>query len=129
MTLEAVVSSSAPNPSGAYSQAVAANGFLFVAGAGPYDPVTRAVIGHTIGEQTRQVMRNIEGVLVAAGLGFGDVVSSTVYLASLERDFAEFDAAYSLSFKPPFPARITTGAVLKNILVEIAVIAAYGGQQ
>jgi len=126
MARDTIITDGAPKPSGAYSQAVSANGFLFVAGVGPYDPLTRLIVGSSIEEQTVQVMTNIGEVLRSRELSFGDVVNTTVYLADLNRDFVGFDAAYSRFFEPPFPARATTGAVLKNFLVEIAVIAATG---
>ncbi|MGA2529791.1 MAG: Rid family hydrolase [Acidimicrobiales bacterium] len=126
MAYDEVITDGAPKPSGAYSQAISAHGFLFVAGIGPYDPSTRLVVGTTIEDQTAQVMRNINEVLRSRELSFGNIVNSTVYLASLNRDFAGFDATYSRFLTPPFPARTTTGAVLKNILVEIAVVAAFG---
>ena len=115
---------SSPVPSGAYSQGITANGLLFVAGVGPYDPVTRAVVGTSVEEQTLQTMSNIKEILLVAGLDFGDVVNSTVYLAELERDWAAFDRTYGRFFAAPFPARTAVGATLKGILVEVAVIAA-----
>jgi 2-iminobutanoate/2-iminopropanoate deaminase len=84
----------APTPAGPYSHAVAANGFLYTAGFGPVDPATGQIAGPEIGEQTRQVLRNVGVVLAAAGLGFGDVVKTTVHLADVGRDFAAFNEAY-----------------------------------
>ena len=114
----------APAPGGPYSHAVAANGFLFTAGFGPVDPATGSIVGTEIQEQTRQVLRNIATVLSAAGLGFGDVVKSTVHLADVARDFAAFNAVYAEFFADGFPVRTTVGSVLPNILVEIDVVAA-----
>jgi 2-iminobutanoate/2-iminopropanoate deaminase len=113
-----------PVPSGAYSQAVVANGLVFVAGIGPYDAATRAVVGNTIEEQTTKTVENIRAILLEAGCDLCDIVNSTVYLANLHRDWAAFDATYQSLLNEPYPARATTGAVLKNILVEIAVVAA-----
>lgn len=117
---------SSPVASGAYSQGVIASGLLFVAGVGPYDPTTRAVVGTTVEEQTVQTMANIREILLGAGLDFEDVVNSTVYLAELQRDWPAFDKTYASFFSSPFPARAAVGATLKGILVEIAVIAAFG---
>jgi 2-iminobutanoate/2-iminopropanoate deaminase len=114
----------APAPGGAYSHAVEANGFLYTAGFGPVDPQTREIVGDDIGEQTRQVMRNLGVVLDAAGLGFGDVVKATVHLADIARDFAGFNAAYSEFFGDGFPVRTTVGSALPRFLVEIDVVAA-----
>jgi 2-iminobutanoate/2-iminopropanoate deaminase len=125
MSFKVIATSDSPLPSGAYSQAIAANGLLFVAGVGPYDPSTRAVIGTTVEEQTRQTVANIRGTLASAGLDLGQVVNATVWLADLERDWKGFDRTFGELFSPPYPARAAVGATLKNILVEIAVIAAY----
>ncbi len=86
--------------------------------------VTRTVVGTTIEEQTIKTMENIRAILAEAGCDFSDIVNSTVYLADLHRDWAAFDATYRSLLTEPYPARATTGAVLKNILVEIAVVAA-----
>jgi reactive intermediate/imine deaminase len=120
---EFISTAASPVPSGSYSQARFADGFVFLAGVGPYDPVTRAIVGQNVEEQTDRTMANIEAILVAAGLGFGDVVSSTVFLADLKGDWASFDKAYGRWFTGPPPARAAVGAVLKNILVEIVMIA------
>ncbi len=125
--LKAIEVKTSPVPSGAYSQAVAANGLVFVAGVGPYDASTRAVVGTTIEEQTVKTIENIRAILIGAGCDLGDIVNSTVYLADLHGDWEAFDATYSSLMPEPYPARATTGAVLKNILVEIAVVAALPG--
>ena len=117
----------APTPAGPYSHAVAANGFLYTAGFGPVDPATGQVVGTEVGEQTRQVLRNIGAVLEAAGLTFADVVKSTVHLADVVRDFPAFNAAYGEFFSTGFPVRTTVGSTLPNILVEIDVVAALRG--
>ncbi|MCU1488644.1 MAG: hypothetical protein JWM85_49 [Acidimicrobiaceae bacterium] len=123
MTLEEISVTTSPAPSGGYSQAIRANGFLFLAGVGPYDPKTRVIEGTTIEEQTILTMENIRTTLNAAGSDLSDIVNATVYLAELQRDWAAFDATYRSLLTPPYPARATTGAVLKGILIEIAVVA------
>jgi 2-iminobutanoate/2-iminopropanoate deaminase len=122
MTKRAISIDNAPSPAGPYSQGVVANGFLFTAGFGPQDPASGA-IAESVGDQTRQVLRNIEAVLTAAGAGFADVVKVTAHLQNLNRDFAEYNAAYSEFFPAPFPARTTVGSDLADILVEIDVVA------
>lgn len=124
MTLRRLQIEGAPKPAGPYSHAVSANGFLFTAGFGPVDPATGQIVGAEIGEQTRQVLRNIGTVLASAGLGFGDVVKSTVHLADVTRDFARFNAAYAEFFTEGYPVRTTVGSTLPGILVEIDVVAA-----
>ena len=123
MKPQAVTVEGSPKASGAYSQGIVADGFLFVAGVGPYDPTTRVIVGETIEEQTVQVMENIRATLLAAGCDFHDIVNSMVFLAELNRDWSAFDATYRTFLAEPFPARAAVGAELKNILVEIAVVA------
>ncbi len=123
MSHRAISVTDAPVASGNYSQAIVAGGLLFVAGNGPYDPATRQIVGETIEEQTDRTMRNIAAILRGAGLDWSHVVSTTAYLEHLQRDWAGFDRIYGTFLTPPYPARATTGAVLKNILVEISVVA------
>lgn len=122
MSGRAVHTTGAPRPAGAYSQGVVAGGFLYTAGFGPQDPRTGAV-AERVGEQTRQVLRNVRALLAERGLTLDDVVKVTVHLQHLRRDFAEFDAAYRELFTEPYPVRTTVGSDLMDILVEIDVVA------
>lgn len=118
-----VQASDSPAPSGSYSQAVVANGLLFLAGMGPYDPTTREVVGDTIEAQTAQVIHNIRAVLRAEGCDLKNVVNVTAYLEDLRRDWEGFDTVYGRAFSPPYPARTAVGASLKRMLVELSVVA------
>jgi len=73
MSRQAILIDGAPLPGGAYSQGVVAGGFLYTAGFGPQDPETGLVVGDTVAEQTRSVLRNISAVLAAHGLELDDV--------------------------------------------------------
>jgi reactive intermediate/imine deaminase len=119
----AVVSPTAPAPAGPYSHGIVANGFLYTAGFGPQDVAT-GTIPDGVAAQTHQVLKNIESVLAEQGLTMDAVVKSTVHLANLDRDFAEFNDAYREHFAAPFPVRTTVGSTLAGILVEIDVVAA-----
>jgi 2-iminobutanoate/2-iminopropanoate deaminase len=96
---------------------------VFLSGVGPYDPVTRDIVGTDIAAQTEQAMANAGATLAAGGLSFSSVVSCTVFLAELNRDWRAFDEVYSSFFTPPYPARAMVGAALKGILVEIVMVA------
>ncbi|TDE09730.1 RidA family protein [Jiangella asiatica] len=113
----------APAPGGAYSHAAVANGFLYTAGFGPQDPET-GLVADDVGEQTRQVLRNLGTILAAHDLDFSDVVKTTAHLQHIERDFAAYNAAYLEFFDEPYPVRTTVGSQLLGILVEIDVVAA-----
>ena len=124
MPKEIVHTDKAPKSLAGYSQAVKAGGFVFVAGQGPFDPVTGDVIGESIQEQTRQCLRNVEAILVAAGSSLDQVVSATFILGE-ESDFAGMNEEWGKWFPKDPPAR--QGAKLpirpKGMKISIAVIA------
>ncbi len=92
--MEAVATSEAPVALGAYSQAVKANGFVFVSGQLGIDPTTGELAGDTAGEQTAQALKNIKQILDTAGTGIEHVVRATIYMKNVE-DFKEVDARYA----------------------------------
>lgn len=114
----------------AYSQAVAAGGFVFVSGQGPYDPATGLVRGESIQEQTRQCLTNIGAILEAAGSSLAQVVSATFILADPE-DFTGMNEEWLRWFPTEPPAR--QGAKLPvavpGLKISIAVIATLDGPQ
>jgi 2-iminobutanoate/2-iminopropanoate deaminase len=112
----------APEPSGAYSQAIQIENFIFTAGQLPIDPESGEIKGETIKEQTTQALSNIQAVLKAAGATMADVVKTTVYLADMSL-FPAFNTVYNRFFPQPKPARTTIGSLLHNTLIEIDVVA------
>ncbi|MGZ4149486.1 MAG: Rid family detoxifying hydrolase [Actinomycetota bacterium] len=114
-----IVSGDAPRGTGAYSQAIRAGDFVFISGQGPLDPATLEVLGTTIEEQTEQTLRNLRAIAEAAGGSLADVVKVSAFLSSIDL-FPGFNATYERIFDTlPRPARTTTGAELRGILVEI----------
>ncbi len=115
----------APKAIGPYSQAVDANGFLFISGQIPIDPATGKIAEGGIAEQTEQVMKNIRAILVAAGLDFSDVVKSTCLLSDMD-NFAAMNAVYGKYYATDPPARAAYGVVKLPLgaLVEIETVAA-----
>ena len=107
-----------------YSQAVKAAGLVFVAGQGPFDPATGAMVGTTIQEQTRQALRNVDAILQAAGSSLARVVSATFILKD-GSDFAGMNEEWMRWFPIDPPAR--TGSKhpldIDGLLISIAVIA------
>lgn len=117
-------SNNAPAAIGPYSQAIEANGFIFISGQLPIDSKTGHFPEGGIKEQTEQVFKNINAILTEAGLTTNNIVKTTVLLADMS-DFADMNDVYSSQFHGTFPARSAFGvkALPKNALVEIEVIA------
>ena len=115
----------AVEPIGPYSVATEANGFVFVSGQVAIDPATNAPVPGGVEAQARRVMDNIGIVLDGVGLGFGDVVKTTIFLADIG-DFPAVNAVYAGYFEDAPPARSTfqAGALPGGYAVEIEVIAA-----
>lgn len=121
---QAISTGAAPKAIGPYSQAVRAGSLLFVSGQVPIDPATGALVEGDIAAQTRQVFRNLQAILEAAGASFDHVVRTTVFLADMN-DFAAMNEVYATCFASPAPARATVevARLPKDARVEIDVIA------
>lgn len=113
----------APPAIGPYSQGIAANGFVYTAGQGGIDPVTRQLT-EGVQAQTRQTLQNIAAILEAAGCSLADVIKTTVYLANMD-DFAAMNEVYATFFPENPPARTTIQAARLplNFAVEIEAVA------
>jgi 2-iminobutanoate/2-iminopropanoate deaminase len=113
-----------PTPQAPYSQAIIANGFVFVSGQGPIDPKTGKIILGDIKNQTRLVLDNIANILKAAGSSFDKAVKCSVFLRDI-RDFEAMNEVYKTYFKENPPARTTVqaGDIFGGIGVEIDCIA------
>jgi len=124
MSKEIIYTDKAPKSLAGYSQAVKAGGFVFVAGQGPFDPITGDVQGESIQMQTGQCLKNVDAILQAAGSSLDKVVSATFILGD-ENDFAGMNEEWSKWFPKDPPAR--QGAKLpirpKGMNISIAVIA------
>lgn len=114
----------APAAIGPYSQAVAADEFVFVSGQLPIDPATGDFPSDDIAEQTRQSLTNLKAILETAGCSLSDVVKTTVYLADIQ-DFGSMNAVYGTFFTGTCPARaaFAVAGLPKNARVEIEAIA------
>ena len=127
MKKEIISTDQAPKAIGPYSQGVKAGGFLFLSGAIALEPESGELCQGGIVAETEQVMKNIAALLAAAGLGFGDVVKTVIYLASMA-DFATVNAIYGRHFPQEPPARVTVEVqgLPRGALVEIEVTACFG---
>jgi len=114
----------APQAIGPYSQAVEANGFVFVSGQIPLDPKTGSLAPGGIREQMKQVMENGKAILAAAGCAMSQVVKATIYLRNIG-DFAAVNEVYGSYFpaEPPARATVEVSRLPKESEVEIDLIA------
>jgi len=124
MPREIIATPNAPKPPPTYSQAVRANGLIFVSGTGPYDPASGAVVGTTIQEQCRQCLTNIVAILEAAGGSLAKVVSATVILLD-EAVFSGMNEEWGKWFPSDPPARQAAKLPVRipGMKVSIAAIA------
>jgi 2-iminobutanoate/2-iminopropanoate deaminase len=122
MMREVIRTSDGPQPRGPYSQAIVADGFVFVAGQVPVNPSTNELEVGDAGSETRRTLQNIRAILEAAGSSLRDVVRVGVFLADL-KEFDAMNAVYREFFPEDPPARTTVGAQLPKIKVEIDCIA------
>src|SRR5258708_5233153 len=121
---EVIATKDGPQAIGPYSQAIRANGFIFVSGQVAIDPANQQVISGDAAAQTDRVMKNLAGILKAADSGLEKVVRSTVFLKNMG-DFGAMNEVYGRYFTSAPPARSTVevARLPKDVLVEIDVIA------
>lgn len=124
MSREVVFSDLAPAAIGPYSQAIKANGMVFVSGCIGIDPALKAMVAGGVGEQTRQVLVNMKNILEAAGSSMGKVVKTTILLSDMA-SFAEVNGIYAEFFpeNPPARATFAVAGLPLNALVEIECVA------
>ena len=121
---QVVATTKAPQAIGPYSQAIKANGFIFVSGQIAFDPATQQIIDGDVAAQTDRVLQNLSAILTAAGSSLAQVVKTSVFLKSMS-DFAAMNEVYARHFATDPPARSTVAAagLPRDVLVEIDVIA------
>jgi len=125
MSIKKILTEKGPAPIGPYSQAILVDEkFLYTAGQGPMDPATGKIVEGDIKEQTRQVMKNLEAILIAGGASFASVVKTTVFLKDMN-EFAAMNEVYAEYLGTSAPARSTIEAARlpRDIRVEIEVLA------
>ena len=121
---DVIATDSGPKAIGPYSQAVRANGFVFVSGQIALDPSTQKLVSGEIKVQTERVLENLKAILNAAGSSLEKVVRTTVFLADMN-EFAAMNEVYARYFPERAPARSTVQAARlpRDVRVEIDVIA------
>ena len=127
MAKSVVATTDAPQAIGPYSQGIRLGNLVFTAGQIPLDPATGKLVEGDISIQAERVMKNLAGVLAAAGSSLDQVVKTTCFLANLD-DFAAFNEVYGRSFMSMPPARSTVqvARLPAGALVEVECIAEVG---
>ena len=122
--MKSIHTEKAPAAIGPYSQAIEANGTVYVSGQLPVDPHTGQMIEGDIKTLAHQVFKNISQILSAAGLGLDNVVKVTVMMADMN-DFVDMNEVYASYFSEPYPARsaYAVKTLPKNSRLEIECIA------
>ena len=123
MTIETIRSEALSPPVGPFSPAVRSGDLLFFSGQVGQDPATGRLAPGGVEAEARQLLRNLEALLGAAGRTFGDVVKANVYLTAIG-DFAAVNAIYAQAFAAPFPARTTVAvaALPLGAAIEIELV-------
>ena len=121
---EVIKTNDVPQAIGPYSQAIKANGFVFISGQIAIDPATGELVEGDVGKQADRVLQSLRAILQAAGSSMEQVVRTTVFLKNMS-DFATMNQVYATFFTTQQPARSTVevAQLPRNVLVEIDVIA------
>ena len=119
-----IESNQAPEPIGPYSQAVVANGFLYISGQIPIDRSSGDLVSGSIEEETEQVMKNLSFILEEAGSSFEKVVKTSIFIKNMG-DFARINEVYGSRFgeNPPARETVEVSDLPKGVNVEISCIA------
>ncbi|HKV29049.1 MAG TPA: RidA family protein [Candidatus Acidoferrales bacterium] len=121
---EVISTQHGPKAIGPYSQAVRANGFIFISGQVAFDPATSQLVEGDIAAQTERVLQNLKGIVEAAGSMLDKAVKTTVFLKDMN-DFAKMNEVYARFFPANAPARSTVevARLPRDVRVEIDLIA------
>jgi 2-iminobutanoate/2-iminopropanoate deaminase len=125
MEKKIIQTAGAPAPIGPYKQAIQYGDMLFISGQIPMDPATGDLMLADIASETVQVMKNLQAILTEAGLGFNNVLKTTIFLTNMA-DFAQVNEVYGRYFSADYaPARETVQvcALPKGVHVEISMVA------
>ena len=119
-----IATANAPAAVGPYSQAIEANGILFISGQIPVDPKVGKIVEGGITEQTEQVLKNIGAILKEAGLDYANVVKTTCLLSDMD-NFVAMNGVYAKYFTKEMPARAAFGVVRLPLgaMIEIEAVA------
>jgi 2-iminobutanoate/2-iminopropanoate deaminase len=121
---EVISTDRGPKAIGPYSQAIRANGFIFISGQVAFDPATSQIVGGDAAQQTARVLDNLKAIVEAAGSSLEHAVKATVFLKDMN-DFAAMNEVYAHYFSKNPPARSTVevARLPRDVRVEIDLIA------
>lgn len=124
MAIQTINTDNAPQAIGPYSQAVTAQGMLYVSGQIPLDPKTGEVVSEDIATQTKQALDNMKAVVEAADTGMDRIVKVTIYIVDMQQ-FAVINEVYGTYFEAPYPARacVEVSKLPKGVQVEMDAVA------
>lgn len=124
MKMEAIHTKNAPAAIGPYSQAIRANGFVFVSGQIPIDPGTGQLVGEDFARQAGQSLENVKQILIAAGSGLENVIAVDVFITDMSQ-FGTFNQVYETYFSTNKPARavVEVSALPRGVQVEVKCVA------
>lgn len=124
MSIEVISANNAPKAVGPYSQAIKIQNLVFTSGQIPIDPATGDIVDGGIENQAKQVLENLNAVLIEAGTGFDSVIKTTVYIKDMN-DFVLVNKIYGQYFKEPYPARscVEVARLPKDVSIEIEAVA------
>lgn len=125
MIKQVIQTPNAPAPIGPYNQAIKAGNLLFISGQVAIKPGTNDMANADIIEESHQVMQNLKSILAEAGMDFGNIVKTTIFLSDMDL-FSQVNEIYAKYFEGDFPARetIAVKGLPRNANIEISVIAA-----
>ncbi len=125
MSKQIISTANAPAAIGVYSQAARVGNTIWVSGQIPLDPATKELVSGDMESQVRQVFRNLQAIVEAAGAGLDDVVKATVYLTDLSH-FALVNRIMAEYFREPYPARAAVGvaALPRGAQIEVECVVA-----
>lgn len=126
MKKEIIITKNAPAPIGPYNQATKANRTLFISGQIPADPATGEIVTSSIEDETHMVMKNLKAILEEAGLGFDNILKTSIFISDMN-NFGRINEVYGSYFTSDFPARETVevSRLPKDVNVEISAIATF----
>jgi 2-iminobutanoate/2-iminopropanoate deaminase len=125
MNKKVINSVNAPAPIGPYNQAIEINGLVFISGQVALIPGTNTIMMDSIEQETEQVMKNLQAILIEAELSFEHVIKTSIFLSNMDY-FADVNRIYANYFSANFPARETVqvAGLPRGVNVEISMIAA-----